>query len=101
MLNLLGKKQEGRSHCDGVSRRDFIKIGGMAAGGLTLGQLLNLEAKQDVGSSHKAVINIFLPGGPSHLDTFDLKPNSSSEIRGEFSPIPTNVPGMELSLIHI
>ena len=68
----------------------------MAAGGLSLGQLLNLEAKQGVGSSHKAVINIFLPGGPSHLDTFDLKPNSSSEIRGEFSPIPTNVPGMEI-----
>jgi len=96
MLNLLGKNRNNRSHCDGIPRRDFLKLGGMAAGGLSMGQLLDLEAKQGVGSSHKAVINVFLPGGPSHLDTFDLKPDASSEIRGEFSPIPTNVPGMEI-----
>ena len=90
MINLLGSKRGNRSHCDGIPRRDFLKLGGMAAGGLSMGQLLNLEAKQGLGSSHKAVINIFLPGGPSHLDTFDLKPNASSEVRGEF-----------LSLIHI
>ncbi len=96
MLNLFGRKEGLRSHCDGVSRRDFLKVGGMAAGGLSMGQLLSLEANQGVGSSHKAVINVFLPGGPSHLDTFDMKPNASSEIRGEFSPIPTNVPGMEI-----
>jgi hypothetical protein len=68
----------------------------MAAGGLSLGQLLNLEAKQGIGSSNKAVINIFLPGGPSHLDTFDLKPDSPKEVRGEFNPISTNVPGMQI-----
>ena len=96
MLNLLGNNRSNRSHCDGIPRRDFLKLGGMAAGGLSMGQLLDLEAKQGVGSSHKAVINAFLPGGPSHLDTFDLKPDASSEIRGEFSPIPTNVPGMEI-----
>jgi hypothetical protein len=96
MLNLLGLFERGRSHCDGVSRRNFLKVGGMAAGGLSLGQLLNLEAKQGVGSSNKAVINIFLPGGPSHLDTFDLKPDSPKEVRGEFNPISTNVPGMQI-----
>ncbi|MBG28821.1 MAG: hypothetical protein CMI31_02305 [Opitutae bacterium] len=96
MLNLLGLFERGRSHCDGVSRRNFLKVGGMAAGGLSLGQLLNLEAKQGVGSSNKAVINIFLPGGPSHLDTFDLKPDAPKEVRGEFNPISTNVPGMQI-----
>ena len=96
MLNLQGLFNNGRSHCDGVSRRDFLKVGGMAAGGLSLGQLLHLEAKQGLGSSQKAVINVFLPGGPSHLDMFDLKPDSPSEVRGEFSPIPTNVPGMQI-----
>jgi hypothetical protein len=96
MLNLLGLFNNGRSHCDGVSRRDFLKVGGMAAGGLSLGQLLNLEAKQGLGNSQKAVINVFLPGGPSHLDMFDLKPDSPSEVRGEFSPISTNVPGMQI-----
>lgn len=67
----------------------------MAAGGLSLTQLLAAEAKQNVGSSHKAIINIFLPGGPPHLDMFDMKPEAPREIRGEFQPIKSNVPGME------
>lgn len=67
----------------------------MAAGGLSLPQLLNAEANQGVGSSHKAIINIFLPGGPPHLDMFDMKPEAPREIRGEFQPIKSNVPGME------
>lgn len=96
MLELFGKPDRVRTHCDGYSRRDFIKVGGMAAGGLSLGQLLGLEAKAKTGSSHKAVINIYLPGGPSHLDMFDLKPDAPSEVRGEFSPIGTNVPGMQI-----
>ena len=96
MLNLQGLFNNGRSHCDGVSRRDFLKVGGMAAGGLSLGQLLNLEAKQGLKRKKKAVINVFLPGGPSHLDMFDLNPDSPSEVRGEFSPISTNAPGMQL-----
>ena len=78
-----------------LSRRHFLKIGGMAAGGLSLPQLLAAEDAQKVGSSHKAVINIFLPGGPPHLDMFDMKPDAPREIRGEFSPIKSNVPGME------
>ena len=67
----------------------------MAAGGLSLPQLLRAEAAQNVGSSHKAIINIFLPGGPPHIDMFDMKPDAPREIRGEFQPIRSNVPGME------
>ena len=96
MLELIGNRDRKQSHCDGYSRRDFLKIGGMAAGGLSLGQLLGFEAKAKTGSSHKAVINIYLPGGPSHIDMFDLKPNAPTEIRGEFRPIGTNVPGIEI-----
>ncbi len=76
-------------------RRHFLKIGGMAAGGLSLPQLLAAESAQNVGSSHKAIINIFLPGGPPHVDMFDMKPEAPREIRGEFQPIKSNVPGME------
>ncbi|MCS1411649.1 MAG: hypothetical protein M2R45_04850 [Verrucomicrobia subdivision 3 bacterium] len=68
----------------------------MAAGGLSLSQLLRMEAKASIGKSHKAIINIYLPSGPSHIDTFDLKPNAPSEVRGEFNPIKTNVQGMEI-----
>jgi hypothetical protein len=96
MLEIFGKRDRSPSHCDGYSRRNFIKAGGMAAGGLSLSQLLGIEAKAGTGSSHKAVINIYLPGGPSHLDMFDLKPDAPSEIRGEFRPIGTNVPGIEI-----
>ena len=62
-----------------------------------LSDLLRAEAAAGVGSSNKAMINIFLGGGPSHTDMFDLKPNAPVEYRGEFSPIKTNVPGMEIS----
>ncbi len=96
MLNFFGRSDRQRTHCDGFSRRDFLRVGGMAAGGLSLAQLLALEAKAGTGSSHKAIINIYLPGGPSHLDMFDLKPDAPSEIRGEFRPISTNVPGLEI-----
>ena len=96
MLEILGKADYSPTHCDGYSRRNFLKVGGMAAGGLSLSQLLSLEAQAKTGSSHKAIINIYLPGGPSHLDMFDLKPDAPSEIRGEFRPMATNVPGMEI-----
>lgn len=96
MLDILGHLDGKKTHCDGVSRRGFLKVGAMAAGGLSLAQLLALEAKAGTGSSNKAIINIYLPGGPSHLDMFDLKPEAPSEVRGEFRPIKTNVPGMEI-----
>jgi hypothetical protein len=95
MLTLFGKPSR---FCDGVSRRNFVKIGalGFGLGGLTLPQLLRAEAAQGIRRSHKSVIMIFLPGGPSHQDMFDLKPDAPAEVRGEFSPIPTNVPGVEI-----
>ena len=97
MLTILGGADSGKDlHCDGISRRGFLKVGGMALGGLSLPQLLEAESAAGTGSSHKAVINIYLPGGPSHIDFWDLKPDAPREIRGEFNPIKTNVPGMEI-----
>jgi hypothetical protein len=90
MLTILGRPEAS------MSRRGFLKIGGLAAGGLSLAQLLSVEAQARTGRSHKALINIFLAGGPSHLDMFDLKPDAPSEMRGEFRPIPTNVPGIQV-----
>lgn len=65
-------------------------------GGLSLAQAIQGEANAQTGRSHKAIINIYLPGGPSHIDLWDLKPDAPSEIRGEFRPIQTNVPGIEI-----
>ena len=90
----------GHSHgrfCDGVARRDFLRIGGFALGGLSLPQILRAESASGVKKSHKAVIMIFLPGGPSHQDIFDLKMDAPSEVRGEFKPIGTNVAGIQIS----
>lgn len=84
------------SLCDGVSRRSFLKIGGLAMGGLSLPQLLQAEAVQKIGRSHKSVIMIFLAGGPPHQDMVDLKPEAPAEYRGEFSPIHTNISGIDI-----
>jgi hypothetical protein len=82
--------------CDGITRREFLKIGGLALGGLTLTDILAAEARAGILSSHKAIIMVYLPGGPAHQDTFDLKMDAPSEIRGEFKPIKTKVPGIEI-----
>ena len=82
--------------CDGVSRRNFLRIGALGLGGAGLGQLLQAEAQAGIRNSHKAVINIFLPGGPPHQDMFDLKTDAPREIRGELKPIKTNVPGIQI-----
>ena len=94
MLTILGSSSRS-GLCDKVSRRDFMTIGGMALGGLSLQNMLHAEDLQGT-SSHKAIINVYLPGGPPHIDMWDLKPNAPAEIRGEFEPISTNVPGMEI-----
>jgi hypothetical protein len=83
-------------YCDGVSRRSFLKLGAMTIGSLTLADLLRAEAAAGVGSSSKAIINVHLSGGPSHQDMWDLKPAAPAEFRGEFNPIATNDPGMEI-----
>src|SRR5947207_15242964 len=82
--------------CDGVSRRSFLQIGALAMGGLSLPSIL--QAEQQAGTrSHKAIIMVYLSGGMSHHDTFDLKPDAPAEIRGEFRPIQTRVPGVQMS----
>ncbi|GIW95897.1 MAG: hypothetical protein KatS3mg110_3938 [Pirellulaceae bacterium] len=96
MLTILGQPTRRAGFCDGVDRRDFLKIGGMVLGGFSLAELLRLEARAGVGRSHKAIINIFLPGGPPHQDMWDIKVDAPAEIRGEFRPIKTNVPGIEI-----
>jgi Protein of unknown function (DUF1501) len=83
-------------YCDGVSRRSFLKLGAMTLGSLTLADLFRAEALAGVGSSNKAIINVHLSGGPSHQDMFDLKPEAPAEFRGEFNPIATNVPGIQI-----
>lgn len=83
--------------CDGVSRRSFLQIGGLAMGGLALPQILHAQQQAGNSSQHKAVIMIFLAGGPPHQDMLDLKPDAPSEVRGEFDPIDTNVPGIQIS----
>jgi len=93
MLTIYGNKSR---FCDGISRRNFLKIGALGLGGLTLPQLLRAEAQSGIRKSHKAVIMIFLPGGPSHQDMFDLKQDAPAEIRGEFKPISTKVPGIQI-----
>lgn len=96
MLTILGAPQR-HPFCDGLTRRSFIKIGGLAMGGLALPEVLRAQAASRASSAHKAVIMIFLPGGPPHQDFLDLKPGAPAEVRGEFAPIQTNVPGIEIS----
>lgn len=86
----------GRRFCDQVTRRSFLQIGSLAAGGLTLPHLLQAEQQSLGGPRHKAVIMVYLSGGLAHQDTFDLKPEAPKEIRGEFSPIPSVVPGLNV-----
>ena len=88
--------KRGKRFCDGLTRRDALQVGAMGFGGLTLADLLRAEAQADTGSSHKALINIHLSGGPSHQDMFDLKPEAPREFRGEFEPVATNVSGIDI-----
>jgi hypothetical protein len=97
MLTLAGAR--GRPFCDGVSRRNVLRIGalGLGAASLSLPEVLRAEAGLPAASRrHKSVINIFLGGGPPHQDLFDLKPAAPKEVRGEFNPIGTQVPGLEI-----
>ena len=97
MLTILGERHR---FCDRVSRRNFLRIGTLGAmsgfGGLTLPDILRAETRAGIGHSKKAIINVFLSGGPPHQDMVDLKPDAPVEIRGEFKPIATNVPGIEI-----
>ena len=94
MLSILGRSPS--SFCDRQSRRHFLKIGGLALGGLALPDILRAESAGGRSLSHKAIIMIYLSGGPSHQDIYDLKMEAPLEIRGAFRPIATNVPGIEI-----
>jgi uncharacterized protein (DUF1501 family) len=95
MLQFLGTAQR---FCDGLSRRNFLQFGVFGAG-LTLTDALRLQAAASPGTrsrSLKSAVFVYLPGGPSHIDTYDPKPDAPKEFRGEFAPIKTNVPGVEI-----
>jgi hypothetical protein len=96
MLTIWGRR---RRFCDGQSRREFLRVGALG-GALSLAGLLRLTGGTARGSAprppRKAAILVYLPGGPSHLDTYDLKPGAPAEYRGEFAPIRTRVPGVEV-----
>src|SRR5262245_58797604 len=99
MLTIAGRAVRGGQSrfCDGLNRREFLRIGGLAMGGLTLPQLLQAESSVGNGHKpHKSIIMIFLPGGPPHQDMWDLKMDAPKEIRGEFQPIQTSVSGIEI-----
>jgi uncharacterized protein (DUF1501 family) len=97
MLTFTSERSASRM-CDGVRRREFLKLGGLALGGLSLADLLAVRSVDAAAAARrgKSVIMVFLAGGPSHIDTYDMKPDAPVEIRGEFNPIETNVPGMRL-----
>ncbi len=97
MLTLFGPQQG--KFCDGVSRRSFLTIGGFTMAGtacLGLPDLLRAESQSPRENRHKALINIFLGGGPPHQDMWEIKTDAPREIRGEFNPIATKVPGIEI-----
>jgi hypothetical protein len=87
-----------RPFCDGIARRDFVRIGAASVLGttFTLPGLLQHRARAAASKSDVSIIYVFLKGGLSTIDTFDLKPDAPVEIRGDFNPIPTNVPGMQV-----
>jgi hypothetical protein len=94
MLTIWGT---GRRFCDGVSRREFLRAGAIS-GLLSLADVFRLKAQagQPASRPPKSVIMIYLLGGPSHLDTFDPKPNAPAEYRGPFRPIPTSIVGVQV-----
>ncbi len=107
MFTIHGGRQK---FCDGVNRRNFLQIGAFGAG-LSLADMLRARAAQASGGTvlpagvndplprtkSKSVVMIYLPGGPSHIDMYDLKPEAPAEFRGEFKPIHTSVPGIQIS----
>ena len=96
MWTIVGKQNP---HCDGIHRRTLLKVGALASAGLALPDLLRLRASSAASEQAKSrqAILVFLPGGPSHYESFDPKPEAPLEIRGPFSPIATSIPGLQIS----
>src|SRR5438477_7548629 len=100
MIRLLGSR---KTLCDGLTRRDFLHVGGLGMLGLGLSDFLRLQeaqAKPATTGKHfgkaKACILLFLYGSPSQLETFDPKPDAPPEVRGELKSIRTNLPGLDV-----
>src|SRR5262249_38944065 len=94
MFTFWGKRE---SFCDGVTRRGFLQVGAFGAG-LTLAEMLRLRATAgNPRASARAAIMIYLPGGPSHMDMYDLKPDAPKEFRAEVKPSPTTSPSVAIS----
>src|SRR5437879_3015672 len=90
--------------CDSISRREFLRIGGLGTAGLALPELFQARAQAArapgtgrVRGRAKSCILLFMGGGPPQMDTFDLKPDAPAEVRGELRPIATSVPGLQIS----
>ena len=83
--------------CDGIIRRDFLKIGALAGAGFALPDYYEASSTGDSKGKAKAAIYIRLAGGPSHMDSFDMKPNAPDTHRGQFKEISTNIPGTRIS----
>jgi hypothetical protein len=94
MLTFWGRHNR---YCDGVNRREFLRVGALGLAGLTLADLLRLQARAGATNARpKSLIYVVLGGGPSHIDTWDLKPGAPAEFRGEFQPIATKLPGVQI-----
>ncbi len=89
--------QKGRK-CNGLHRRELLQMGAAAFCGLTLADFIRADARSTVDSTYRrrSIVNVWLAGGASHLDTFDMKPDAPVEFRGEFRPIATRVPGVQI-----
>jgi hypothetical protein len=92
-INLGGKKR----YCDGVSRRSFLQIGAAGIATASLAEIARARALSSSSKSNTRVILIWLDGGPSHMDMYDMKPDAPAEYRGLWRPIKTNVSGVEIS----
>jgi Protein of unknown function (DUF1501) len=88
---------DGELACDGITRRDVLRVGALGVAGLTLPELLRAEAAADGGRKETNCILLWLNGGPSHIDMFDPKPDAPAEVRGEFGVVETNVKGVRIS----
>jgi hypothetical protein len=98
MLRIYGSRTA--TYCDGLSRRSFLQLGVAGVASVSLADVLRAKAQSaETGSAAKdtAIILLWLDGGPSHLDTYDMKPDAPAEFRGFWRPIKTNVPGIEFS----
>src|SRR5215210_278697 len=94
MLSVLGR---GTRLCDGITRREVLRVGGLAFGGLTLADVLRARETNPTAARPKSVIMVWLRGGASHIDSYDPKPGAPAEIRGEFGTIPTALPGVRFT----